>query len=93
MSRITLEQFSNSAIHTDNIGEYLKGMDYDGIKGIVYPSRCGTYYVYIGIDENGYYLELLNDIYHSKELEPLEKRLLAFVNEDLEIISMLKNNQ
>jgi hypothetical protein len=80
---ISLEQFSKSAIHTDNIGEYLKGMDCDGMKGIVYPSRCGTYYVYIGKENNSYFLELLNDVYYSKELEPLEKRLLAFVNEDL----------
>ena len=93
MSRITLEQFSKSAIHTDNIGEYLKGMDYDGMKGIVYPSRCSTYYVCIGKENDSYFLELLNDIYHSKDLKPLEVRLLEFVNEDLEIISMLKNNQ
>ena len=96
MSRITLEEFSKSAIHTDNIGKYLKGMDCDGMKGIVYPSCIidgETHYVYIGKENDLYFLELLNDVYHSKDLKPLEVRLLEFVNDDQEVISMLKNNQ
>jgi hypothetical protein len=93
---ITLEQFSESAIHTDNIGLYLKDMGYDDMKGIVYPAGYlvgDSYYVYIGIENDTYFLELLNDVYYSKDLKPLEVRLLEFVNEDQEIISMLKNNQ
>jgi len=93
---ITLEEFSKSAIHTDNVGLYLKDMGYDGMKGIVYPAGYlvgDSYYVYIGIEDNKYFLELLNDIYYSDNLEKLEVRLLEFVNEDQEIVIMLKNNQ
>ncbi len=96
MSRITLEEFSKSAIHTDNVGLYLKEMGYDDMKGIVYPSCVidgETHYVYIGVENDLYFLELLNDVYHSKDLMPLEVRLLEFVNDDQEVISMLKNNQ
>ena len=93
---ITLEDLSRSATYTTNVGLYLKDMGYDDLEGIVYPSGIidgVTYYVYIGIENGSYFLELLNDVYYSKELKPLEERLLSFVNEDQEIISMLKNNQ
>lgn len=93
--KLTLESFRKSAIRTNDVGKYLINQGYENQSGIVYPIKFDdgkTHYVYIGIEGDKYYLELLNDIYYSKDLSKLEDRLFNFVISDMEVISVIVND-